>query len=67
MTAVEADGERFDPEFHEAMAQEIDDSVPPGTVVKVFEKGYRIWDRLIRPARVVVSKASEGAPESQGQ
>jgi len=60
VTAVEADGERFDPEFHEAMAQEIDDSVPAGTVVKVFEKGYRIWDRLLRPARVVVSKSSEG-------
>ena len=39
VTAIEADGERFDPEFHEAMAQEIDDSVPAGTVVKVFEKG----------------------------
>jgi len=61
ITAVEADGERFDPEFHEAMAQEIDDSVPAGTVVKVFEKGYRIWDRLLRPARVVVSKSSEGS------
>ncbi len=59
VTAIEADGERFDPEFHEAMAQEVDDSVPAGTVVKVFEKGYRIWDRLLRPARVVVSKASE--------
>lgn len=58
VTAVEADGEPFDPEFHEAMAQEIDDSVPGGTVVKVFEKGYLLWDRLLRPARVVVSKSS---------
>jgi molecular chaperone GrpE len=66
VTAVEADGERFDPEFHEAMAQEIDDSVPAGTVVKVFEKGYRIWDRLLRPARVVVSKNSEGS-DSAGE
>ncbi len=59
VTAIEAEAQPFDPEVHEAMAQEFDDSVPVGTVVRVFEKGYRIWDRLLRPARVVVSKASE--------
>jgi molecular chaperone GrpE len=66
VTAVEAENEVFDPEVHEAMAQEIDDSVPAGTVVRVFEKGYRIWDRLLRPARVVVSKASDESAGGSG-
>lgn len=60
---IEADGEAFDPEVHEAMAQKEDDSVPVNTVVEVFQKGYRLRDRLIRPARVVVSA---GGPPRAG-
>lgn len=59
VTEIEAEGAPFDPNVHEAMAQAEDDSVPPGTVVQVFQKGYRLRDRLLRPARVVVSKPSE--------
>ena len=55
---IDAEGASFDPAIHEAMAQQSDDSVAPNTVVQVYEKGYRLRDRLLRPARVVVSSAS---------
>jgi molecular chaperone GrpE len=56
---IEADGRPFDPNVHEAMAQAPSASVPPNTVVSVFQKGYQLHDRLIRPARVVVAKAAD--------
>lgn len=59
VTEVEALGQTFDPSMHEALAQAPDDSVPANTVVKVFQRGYRLRDRLLRPAQVVVSKAGE--------
>jgi len=58
VSVVEAEGEPFDPNVHEAMAQVVADEVPAGTVVEVLQKGYRLRDRLLRPARVVVSKPS---------
>lgn len=51
-------GEPFNPEFHQAMATEEVKGVEPDTVVKVFQKGYLLNDRLIRPALVVVAKPS---------
>jgi molecular chaperone GrpE len=57
VVAVEAEGQAFDPAVHEAMAQVEDGSVPAGTVVQVFQRGYQLRGRLLRPARVVVSKA----------
>lgn len=60
VTRIEALGEPFDPSIHEAMAQQEDASLPANTVVQVFQAGYRLWDRLLRPARVVVSKLPEG-------
>jgi molecular chaperone GrpE len=42
------------------MAQQPDGSVPPNTVVQVFQTGYQLLDRMLRPARVVVSKPPEG-------
>ncbi len=49
-------GELFDPQFHEAMTmQEIPDTAP-NTVIAVFQKGYKLSDRVIRPARVIVAK-----------
>lgn len=62
---IEADGKPFDPTEHEAMAQIEDESVPAHTIVEVYQVGYKLRDRLLRPARVVVSKASESA-EKQG-
>jgi molecular chaperone GrpE len=57
VTEVEALGQPFDPSVHEALAQLPDASVPPNTVVQVFQRGYRLRDRLLRPAQVLVSKA----------
>lgn len=55
---IEPEGDPFDPNLHEAMAQEEADDVSPGTVVRVLQKGYRLRDRLLRPARVMVSRRS---------
>ncbi len=49
-------GEPFNPEYHQAMATEEIKGVEPNTVVKVFQKGYLLNARLIRPALVVVAK-----------
>ena len=58
---VEAQGQPFDPALHEAMAQIEDASVPGNTVVQVFQPGYQLRGRLLRPARVVVSKPPAGS------
>ena len=55
---IEAEGEAFDPNVHEALAQVEDPKVPAGRVARVLQKGYRLRDRLLRPARVMVSKGS---------
>lgn len=51
-------GEAFNPQWHEAMSMQPSADVPPNTVLTVFQKGYTLNDRVIRPARVVVSKES---------
>jgi molecular chaperone GrpE len=53
---IEALGQPFDPALHEAVMEVDDPSHPPGTVVRVVEDGYTIHDRLLRAARVAVSK-----------
>jgi molecular chaperone GrpE len=58
---IEAEGEAFDPNVHEALAQVEEPSVEAGRVARVLEKGYRLRDRLLRPARVMVSKGSAEA------
>jgi molecular chaperone GrpE len=62
ITAVQAQGQAFDPNLHEAISQQESDQ-PPGTVVQVLQRGYKSGDRLLRPALVVVAKAKEKAPE----
>ena len=57
------EGEPFDPQEHEAMSMQPSSDVEPGSVLTVFQKGYALNGRLLRPARVVV--ASE-PPESGG-
>lgn len=54
--AVDPKGERFDPNLHEALSTQPVDGAESGTVVEVMQKGYRMGDQLIRPARVVVSE-----------
>lgn len=60
---VHALGERFDPTKHEAITQEESEGYEPGVVIKEFQKGYYLRDRLIRPAMVSVSKAPEKVKE----
>jgi len=52
---LEPAGESFDPTFHEALSTRAEDGAEPGVVLDVVEKGYRMSDTVIRPARVVVS------------
>lgn len=49
-------GEVFDPQQHEAMSIQDVPGTPPNSVIAVFQKGYKLNDRVIRPARVIVSK-----------
>ncbi len=53
---IESLGSKFDPNLHEALFEVPDDSVPNGTVVKVVEDGYTIGDRVLRPAKVGISR-----------
>jgi molecular chaperone GrpE len=53
--AVEPAGERFDPNVHEALSTRPEDGADPGVVLDVVQKGYRMGDTVVRPARVVVS------------
>ncbi len=55
---VKAEKSKFDPNLHQAMTQ-IESTEPPGTVLQVFQKGYTIGDRVLRPAMVAVAKAPD--------
>jgi molecular chaperone GrpE len=54
-------GQKFDHNFHQAVAQIPKDDAEPGTVIQVVQAGYVIHDRLLRPAMVVVAKAVDAA------
>ncbi len=56
---VEAEGRRFDPHLHQAIAEVPAEGAEPGTVVHVVQQGYMIGDRLLRPAMVTVAKSAE--------
>ncbi|MEO8205419.1 MAG: nucleotide exchange factor GrpE [Chthoniobacterales bacterium] len=49
----------FDPNLHEAVAQEVSGEVPEGNIVRQLRKGYKLRDRLLRPASVVISKGPQ--------
>ena len=53
---IPAEGVAFDPAVHEALSSEASDSIPPGFVLKVYKKPYKLHDRVIRPGQVVVAK-----------
>ncbi|HSC23851.1 MAG TPA: nucleotide exchange factor GrpE [Casimicrobiaceae bacterium] len=55
---IDPAGQKFDPHLHQAM-QAVASDLPPNTVVTVFQKGYLLNDRVLRPALVAVSKAPE--------
>ena len=53
---IDPKGEKFDPHQHQAMCT-VDSELAPNTVVQVMQKGYKLHERVIRPALVMVSKA----------
>lgn len=57
---IDPAGEKFDPALHQAMAVQPSPDAEPNTVLAVYQKGYLLNDRLIRPAMVVVSAAGAG-------
>ena len=70
ITVIDASGKPFDPAVHEAVAEEHSDTVPAGTVLRQWSRGYRCGTRLLKPAMVVVSSgpaeaAAEGAKKEE--
>lgn len=59
---VNGEGQPFDPNLHEAVAQEASATVAEGVIVRQLRRGYKLRERLLRPATVVVSK---GAPSAE--
>jgi len=57
--AINPEGEKFNPEFHEALAMQPVNTQEAGTVLFVQQKGYQLNGRLLRPARVIIAKAME--------
>jgi molecular chaperone GrpE len=53
--SLDPTGQPFDPQLHEAMSMQPAAGVAPGSVLAVMQKGYRLHERLLRPARVVVA------------
>lgn len=68
---LEPEGQKFDPNFHQAMFEVPNPDLPANTVVQVVQDGYAIGDRVLRPALVGVAKggpkAAESAPADQGE
>ena len=64
VTPIDAVGEPFDPGLHEAVTQEPSDEHPEGTVVTEFRRGYRLGNRLLRPAMVTVSAGGNAREEA---
>jgi molecular chaperone GrpE len=56
---LDPEGEAFNPHQHQAMIEVENALVPPGTVVQVYQPGYVLEDRVLRPAMVVVAKAGD--------
>jgi molecular chaperone GrpE len=60
LVEIDPKGEKFDPHKHQAMSM-VDGPEPPNTVAQVFQKGYLLADRVLRPAMVAVSKPKDAA------
>jgi len=58
-------GEAFNPEWHQAMAAQESDKVSPNTILTVYQKGYLLNERVVRPAMVVVAKACESSQDNK--
>lgn len=64
---LEPEGQKFDPNFHQAMFEVPNDKVPSGTVVQVVQNGYAIGDRVLRPAMVGVARGGPKPAPAQEQ
>lgn len=62
---IDAEGKAFDPSQHEAMMQQPSAEAAPGTVLQQLQRGYRLHERLLRPAKVIVAAAPPEKTESQ--
>jgi molecular chaperone GrpE len=62
--AIEAEGAKFDPNLHQAIAEVAADGKSPGSVVNVVQTGYVIAERLLRPAMVTVARTANESPAS---
>ncbi len=67
LEAVKAQGETFDPNYHQAVTEMEDKSQEPGKVLQELQKGYLLNQRLLRPAMVVVNKKSPACSESTAE
>ncbi|MFW6067736.1 MAG: nucleotide exchange factor GrpE [Myxococcota bacterium] len=63
---VHSVGQRFDPNVHDAMQQHESSEHPPGTIVQELVPGYRLGERLLRPALVAVARPPQGSGEQGG-
>lgn len=63
---IEAAGQKFDPNKHQAMFEVPNPNVPEGTVVQVVQEGFAIGERVLRPAMVGVAKGGGAAPAAEG-
>lgn len=61
---MDAEGQPFDPERHEALTRQPSEDVPPNTVVQVVQAGYLVGDRVLRPAKVIVSAPAPSAVDA---
>ena len=62
---VSAEGEMFDPAVHEAVSQEDCEASPEGSVLRVVRRGFKMGERLLRPANVVVSRTPQSEEPSE--
>ncbi len=67
IVAIDPMGQPFNAEQHQAMLMQVVEGAEPNTVVNVFQKGYLLNGRLLRPAMVVVAKSAEKPPEIDEQ
>lgn len=64
VTLIDPQNQPFNHEFHEAISIQPNTEVPPNTILIVAQKGYMLHDRLLRPARVIVSSADASNPST---
>ncbi|AHA27622.1 nucleotide exchange factor GrpE [Candidatus Liberibacter americanus] len=62
---IEAEGNKFNPNYHQAMFEEQNETIPANTVIKVVQDGYLIGERILRPSLVGISKGNPYNPQKQ--